>query len=391
MCYDLTAMRNRLSLYVHIPFCRAKCAYCDFNSYAGQESLIPDYVDALLREATFWTQRGLTGPVDTVYLGGGTPSLLPILEAERLLDGLRERFGVAEDAEITMEANPESADTAKLTSLRRAGVNRLSIGVQSFGDEELRFLGRIHNAAKAREAYHSARVAGFDNVSLDLIFGLPDQTMERWRGSLEKAIALGPDHLSLYALTVEEDTPLGRRIEAGECPAPDPDVQAEMYTWSSQRLAATGYEQYEISNWAKPGRRSRHNMTYWETRPYLGLGAGAHSYVDGRRWANERQPRDYIRLLDGSERTQPPRWLESSEEPDAAREMSDAIILGLRLTEGLSLDRLSERFGIDVGERYVEEIADLRRLRLLDSSDGRIRLTEHGRLLGNEAFERFLP
>jgi oxygen-independent coproporphyrinogen-3 oxidase len=382
------------SVYVHVPFCRAKCGYCDFNSYARQERLIPAYVDALLREATFWAERGVVGSVDTLYFGGGTPSLLPVAETERVVDGLRRLFAVAGDAEITSEANPESASVEWLRAVRRLGVNRLSLGVQSFDDRELHVLGRIHDAALAEKAYRSARDTGFDSVNIDLIFGLPDQTLPQWRRSLEKAVALEPDHLSLYALTLEDGTPLAGSVTRGECPGPDNDAQAEMYTWSSACLAAAGYEQYEISNWAKPGHRCRHNLTYWHAEPYLGLGAGAHSYVDGCRLANERRPGRYIELVDESADAKSDPWalphVESFEAPDAEREMSDAIILGLRLTEGVSLDTLGRRFGVNVGDRFGEEITKLTGLGLLESVDGRVRLTERGRLLGNEVFQRFL-
>jgi oxygen-independent coproporphyrinogen-3 oxidase len=389
-------MNRCRSLYVHIPFCRSKCAYCDFNSYARQERLIHTYVDALLREATLWAESGAIGRIDTLYFGGGTPSLLPIAEAERLIDGLRQRFNISPNAEVTSEANPESADPAYLVALRRQGVNRLSLGVQSFDDTELRFLDRIHDAMRAEAAYCAARDAGFDNVSIDLIFGLPGRTLAQWRPTLEKAIALSPDHFSLYALTLEEDTPLARRIRRGECPEPDPDTQAEIYIWSSGRLAAAGYEQYEISNWAKPGHRCCHNLTYWHSEPYLGLGAGAHSYVDGYRLANERLPARHIDLVRDRDEALPlePEKLpqvDSFEPPDAGRELSDAIILGLRLTEGVSIVAMKERFGGDLVERYGREIADLVALGLLESVDGWIRLTERGRLLGNEAFLRFLP
>ena len=383
------------SLYVHLPFCRSKCAYCDFNSYPGQEHLIPAYVDALLREATSWAESRVAGHIETLYFGGGTPSLLPIAEAERLVDGLRQRFDIAGNAEVTIEANPESVDAADLVALSRLGVNRLSLGVQSLDDAELRFLGRIHDAERAEDAYRAARSAGFASVTIDLIFGLPGQTTAQWRRSLEKAVALGPDHLSLYALTLEEDTPLARRVVDGDCPEPDPDLQAEMYTWSSERLARASYEQYEISNWAKPGHRCRHNLTYWHSEPYLGLGAGAHSYLNGYRLANERAPERYIELVDAGGDARP--WdpatashVESVEQPDAEREMSDAVILGLRLTEGVSLSELGHRFRVDFGERYRREIDELETLGLLESVDGRIRLTKHGRLLGNEAFQRFL-
>ena len=258
------------------------------------------------------------------------------------MSGLRQRFGIAPDAEITTEANPESVDLTRLQALRRSGVNRLSIGVQSFDDADLRFLGRIHNAARAEEAYPASREAAFDSVSIDLIFGLPGQMLEQWRPSLERAIALAPDHLSLYALTVEEGTPLHSRIERGECPELDADAQADIYAWSSDRLAQAGYEHYEISNWAKPGHRCRHNMTYWKCRPYLGLGAGAHSYVNGYRLANEKTPQKYIELvskLDGPRPRIPSLpQVESSEEPDPERELSDAIILGLA-ADGGSLTR----------------------------------------------------
>ena len=381
------------SLYVHIPFCRAKCAYCDFNSYAGQERLIPAYVDALLREAWLWAEAGKVGRIETLYFGGGTPSLLPADEMKRLMKGLRQRFDVASDPEVSMEANPESIDLAHLQVLRALGVNRISLGVQSFDDVELRFLGRIHDAAGAEEACAAARKAGFDNVSIDLIFGLSGQSLARWQATLAKALALSPDHLSLYALTIEEDTPLARRLAKAECAEPDPDLQADMYVWSSERLAASGYEQYEISNWARPERRCRHNLTYWRCEPYLGLGAGAHSYLGGYRFANQRKPKKYIDAIPahpGALRAPMPPWIESSEEPDEAKELSDAVILGLRLTEGVSIKSMRERFGVDLTERYGQEIGELEALGLLEWIDHRIKLTDRGRLLGNEAFQRFL-
>ena len=289
-------MSDCRSLYVHVPFCRSKCAYCDFNSYAGQEGLIPAYVDALLREAAAWSEAAET--LDTVYLGGGTPSLLPLSQMERLMTGLHGSFTFAADAEVSLEANPESVDLPNLRGLRELGFNRLSIGVQSFDDRELRFLGRVHDTATAEAAYAAARQAGFANVSLDLIFGLPGQRPAQWRRSLEKALTLEPEHLSLYALTVEEETPLATRIAAGESRAPDEDAQAEMYAWSEEALALAGYEHYEISNWARPGRRCRHNLTYWQSDPYLGLGAGAHSYLGGCRFANEMRPDRYIERVE---------------------------------------------------------------------------------------------
>ncbi len=388
------------SVYVHIPFCRAKCAYCDFNSYARQERLIPAYVEALLREAAFWAETGVAARVETLYFGGGTPSLLPAIEAERLLTGLRRAFAIADEAEITFEANPESASAEKLRTLRRLGVNRLSLGAQSFDDGELRALGRIHDVATAVAAYRDAREVRFDAVSLDLIFGLPGQSLAAWRRSLEKAVELAPDHLSLYALTVEEGTPLARCIAKGECTAPDDDAQADMYASSCERLADAGYEQYEISNWARPGHRCRHNLTYWRCEPYLGLGAGAHSYLGDWRFANARSPRRYVlaverlgpaHAVDPLARPAKLPQVASAERLDAATALADAIILGLRLNEGVSPSLLNQRFATDVEAQYREQIACLTDAGLLERVDGRMRLTARGRLLGNEVFERFLP
>ena len=393
-------MDEPLSLYVHIPFCRSKCAYCDFNSYAGQEALIPAYVGALLQEARAWSRVCGGKRVETVYFGGGTPSLLPLAEAERLIEGLRQRFAVATEAEVSLEANPESVDLAYLRGLRTLGFNRLSLGVQSFDEEELRFLGRIHTAAGAAAAYDAARRAGFADVGLDLIFGLPEQRPSRWRRSLARALRLGPEHLSLYALTVEEGTPLARAMSEGKVQEPDEDAQAAMYTESEERLEAAGYEHFEISNWARPGHRCRHNLTYWETRPYLGLGAGAHSYLGGCRFANTPLPKDYIELVQASG---PPEegaggldlsrmpQVASLERLDEQTEMADTVILGLRLAEGVSLRRFRERFGVGLEERYAQEISELTAWGLLEVSAGRLRLTKRGHLLANEAFLRFLP
>ena len=349
------------------------------------------------REATFWAESAAVGGVETLYFGGGTPSLLPIAEAERLIDGLRQRFDVGgrrgsddggKPGERRRGASARTpADRASTVSASACRASTTPSCASSAGSTTQPGL---------RTAYRAAREAGFDSVSIDLIFGLPGQTTAQWRRTLEKAVALGPDHLSLYALTLEEDTPLARRVAAGECAEPDPDAQADMYTWSSERLAGAGYEQYEISNWSRPGHRCRHNLTYWHAEPYLGLGAGAHSYVNSYRLANERAPARYIELADAGRGVWPcdPATLPhvaSVEEPDAERELSDAIILGLRLTEGVSTEALELRFGVDVSERYRREIGDLEALGLLESLDGRVRLTKRGRLLGNEAFQRFLP
>jgi oxygen-independent coproporphyrinogen-3 oxidase len=409
-----------LSLYVHIPFCIAKCGYCDFNSYAGQESLIPAYAQALLREAEMWSAACATAGgwrAETLFFGGGTPSLMPLAELERILEGVRRHLGLVPEAEVTLEANPGTVDKPYLSRLRELGVNRLSLGVQSFRDDELAFLGRIHSAEEARSAYGAARSAGFDNVGLDLIFGLPGQTADRWLESLDEAIGLAPEHLSLYALTVEDGTPLARDVACGRTPAPDPDLQADLYLRAAERLAAAGYGQYEISNWARPGRLCRHNLTYWRNGFWLGLGAGAHSHLPGNwepgtgnselgtgdrcyRFAVEVSPRRYIELVnetwkqwsqEGALTIDEMRQVTLQEEADLPLELSDTLVLGLRLSEGVSLHELRRRFGQAALESHAAAFEEAISLGLLERADARLRLTPRGRLLANEVFVRLLP
>lgn len=393
---------GRLGLYLHIPFCRAKCPYCDFNSYAGLESLIPSYVDALLAEMLLWRRPARHLTVATVFLGGGTPSLLSLVEVERILRAVGESFRLAADAEVSLEANPGTVDAPYLETLRRLGVNRLALGVQSLQDNELRTLERIHTAAEAREAYRAARMAGFDNVNIDLIYGLPGQTLRHWRHTLEDAIALRPDHLSLYALTLEEGTPLAADVAGGRVPRPDPDLAADMYRQAEAALAAASYQHYEVSNWALPGRQCRHNLTYWRNEPYLGFGAGAHSSFGGFRFANTRPPREYIRRVQESAPREPAAdgiasflaglaHIDTAEETSRTSAMAETVILGLRLVDGLPLEDFRRRFGVDLGSAYGPQVEELEGLGLLERADGCLRLTPRGRLLGNEAFQRFLP
>jgi len=391
-----------LSLYLHIPFCSLKCRYCDFNSYAGLEELVEPYVDALIAEMGLWSGFARGRPVPTVFFGGGTPSLLPIVQVERIMSALRERFALAPEAEVTLEANPGTVDLAYLRALLAAGVDRVSFGVQSFHDDELTALDRIHSAAEAEEAYGWAREAGFQRVNLDLIYGLPQQPLGRWQASLERAIALAPDHMSLYALTVEEGTKLAYDIEHGSVPEPDGDAQAEMYEWSQERMAAAGYRQYEISNWALPGQECRHNLVYWRNGDWLGLGAGAHSHLEGCRFADVYSPRRYVQLV-GKTAQEPPedrdagalvkgmRQVTFVEEPSPELARADTLIMGLRLNEGVSLAEFHCRFGPGADHGYAATFEELTGLGLLQRTNGRIRLTPRGRLLANEVFTRLLP
>jgi oxygen-independent coproporphyrinogen-3 oxidase len=387
---------DSIGLYVHIPFCTAKCGYCDFNSYAGQDHLIPSYSEALLTEASLWARSVGERAVETVFFGGGTPSLTPADEMAQIIDGLRRTFRVAADAEVSLEANPGSLTTEYLLDLRRIGFNRLSIGVQSFDDAELRSLDRIHTGEQAREAFACAREAGFDNVNLDFIYGLPGQPLEAWQRTLESAIALRPEHLSLYALTVEDGTPLARDVARGRTAAPDGDVQADCYEWTQERMARAGYEHYEISNWALPGRRCRHNLVYWENREYLGLGAGAHSHLNGLRFSTVLLPNRYVELVAESAQARTDgsvsmKHLAGGEQMTPENAMADTIILGLRLIEGIELAGFRERHGRSVEDAYGSVLDEYVSYGLLERTDRRLRLTPRGRLLSNELFQRLLP
>jgi len=385
-----------LALYIHIPFCRTKCPYCDFSSYSGLEGLIPRYVEALEAEAAFWARSRGRLPVATIYFGGGTPSLLSGEQVNRILEACRNSFRVAPGAEITLEANPDSAHDALLKHLPSMGVNRRSLGVQSFEPDLLKTLGRLHTAEQARDALWAARRAGFHNINLDLMYGLPGQSLERWRNDLEQALELAPEHISLYPLTLEADTPLGREAASGRLSLPESDLVADMYIAAETVLGQAGYEHYEISNWARPGHRCHHNLFYWQNRPYLGLGASAHSCFQGYRFSNENSPQEYIERLESGL----PRALDGGSYPgsvaqveriDRDTEIAETLILGLRLVEGIELEGFARRFGAEVSSLYPGKVEELIDSGLLEPRGSRLRLTQRGRLLGNEVFMRFLP
>jgi putative oxygen-independent coproporphyrinogen III oxidase len=337
---DVAHLAPSFGIYVHIPYCIARCPYCDFNTYVGIEDTAPPYVDALLREAQGWAERAAGREAGSIFVGGGTPSLLdPVLMA-RLLDGLRRSFRIASDVEITMEANPETVDAARLRGFREAGVNRLSFGAQSFAPHVLQTLGRAHDARRTRAALAEARSAGFDNLNLDLIYGTPGESVDDWRATLAEAIALGPEHLSCYALTIEAGTAFGADVAAGRMPAPDDDDQAEKYEIALDLLAAAGYEHYEISNWAKRGRACRHNLIYWTQGEYAGIGAGAHGHLDGLRSWNEKLPRAYIENAPGASI--------GSERLDAVAGADEWLMLRLRLVAGIDLPEAERRVGRDL-------------------------------------------
>ena len=360
--------RRALALYLHIPFCAAKCAYCDFASYPNRQDVWRGYMDALLDELRGWRLALEDRELATVFIGGGTPSLLPAGEIARLMDGVRQCALVRGDAEITMEANPGTLTPEKLKSCRTAGVNRLSLGVQAMDDRLLRSLGRIHTAKDVAEAVDLARRAGFDNVSLDLMYALPGQSMDDWARTLDAALALAPEHLSAYSLIVEEGTPLADRVARGMLTVPDDDATVDMQRMAVERLAGAGFERYEISNYARKGRECRHNIVYWQRGDYLGVGCAAHSLMDGVRFENPRGLEEY---LSGQRRMNAVRLTRE----DA---MEETLMLSTRMCRGMDLDAYRREFGEDFCMGRERKLAELARMGLLVCEDGFLRLTQRG-------------
>ena len=445
------------SVYLHIPFCRRRCAYCDFNTYAGLEDLHAAYIRALEAEIHYLGQQAATrgephplpsprrgggtaaigrphgsplptvvdrgsradttpsplgrgeGPgeggldanrrlsIHTVYFGGGTPSLLAPAHYERLLTALADAFHLLPDAEITLEANPGTVDTAYLAALRGLGFNRLSLGMQSARPEELRLLGREHDFPAVIRAVAAARKAGFANLNLDLIYGLPGQRLEDWQTSLEWALRLAPEHLSLYALTLEHGTPLRAWVQRGLVPPIDDDAAADMYEWAAERLERAGFQQYEISNWARPGFACRHNLQYWRSQPYLGLGAGAHGWVAGQRTVNVRAPAAYIARLQNppARPVRPFPWTPATvhlRRLSRGEALGEYMMMALRLTrEGARWDEVRRRFGVEPRAVFADALERCTAAGLLEPTPTGVRLTPRGRLLANRVFAAFLP
>ena len=400
LCYAMD-MSEPTSLYFHIPFCRHRCSYCDFNTYAGLDGLIPEYMAALRREAAWAGQAaGECLRIHTIFLGGGTPSLIPTGELAALLETCRKYFDVQTDAEITLEANPGTVTFDSLRALRHAGFNRISLGMQSAHAVDLMLLERQHDTLDVIRAVEWARRAGFDNLNLDLIYGLPAQPLERWHATLKTAMDLIPEHFSLYALSIEHGTPFRHWLERGLVSAPDDDLAADMFEWACDRLEAAGYGHYEISNW---GRYSgdgmlacRHNLQYWRNLPYLGLGAGAHGYVNGVRTANLRGVRAYIRNMNTDRPADFPAGaaVESTLPIDRWTAMQEHLMVGLRLLyEGVSNRTFLQRFGVGLEQAFPRRIAHLQAVGLLEwagSDQDALRLTRRGWLLGNQVFSEFV-
>jgi oxygen-independent coproporphyrinogen-3 oxidase len=386
-----------LSIYLHIPFCRHRCSYCDFNTYTTVGELQSSYVTALEKEIKQIAELAAgvrqLRPAQTLFFGGGTPSLLSEKQVRKLVSAVQESFGFMTDVEITLEANPETVSHDYLAAIHEAGINRVSLGMQSANIEELVLLGRTHGVDTVIRAVQDVRAAGIKNINLDLIFGLPQQNMKYWEQSLITALDLKPPHLSLYCLTIEQGTPMQRWLQNGRIQKPDPDLAAEQYELACQILEQAGYNHYEISNWALPGYECRHNLAYWRDQEYLGLGAGAHGKANGYRYALVRQPRVYIRRISKDEANGYPlsAAVAQAHNLDIHESMSDRVITQLRLLEeGLDLEYFESQFGLTIDDAFTGVVGQLEAWDLLHRDGGKLLLTERGWFISNQVFYRFV-
>ena len=366
------------SLYLHIPFCLSKCPYCSFSSFQGQEELYERYCDALIADITRGYSYSDTIGLETLYIGGGTPTVLSGEQIGKIITSCRDTYGLAASAEVSIEANPGTIDLQALEDLRSKGVNRLSLGVQSFDDDELQFLGRIYRCEEIYQVVEYARKAGFENISLDLMYGLPGQSLDGWKSNLEQGLNLLPTHLSLYQLTIEEGTPFFERVKYKKMILPDEDLVLQVDEITEQCCREAGFLQYEISNFCRPGYQCRHNLVYWRNEQYLAAGAGAVGYYEGIRSRNIADPIDYCLAVEEKRS-----FVEESEKLDREASFRESVVMGLRLTWGVEQGRLLERFGYGLAEVYGRTLVDLIHNGLLEMDSGVLRLTYRGRRLAN--------
>ncbi len=400
-----------LSIYIHIPFCKRKCNYCDFASFAGKEDLIDQYISVIASEAKqslSFLPTTCDLKLKTIYIGGGTPSLLSPKQLEKILETLKpwhldsarrpiqsRTLSVVEgffEIEITLECNPGTVDLEKLKAYRDLGINRLSIGAQSFDDNELKILGRIHTAKDIYETVENARKAGFENINLDLIFALPNQTLDNWKQTLSKAAALNVEHISTYNLQIEEKTPFHLQLKTCDLRLPEEEIEAQMYEYAMDYLPTKRYKQYEISNFSKPGFECKHNIVYWKNGNYLGLGVSAASHINGKRFENTSDLKKYLSYAQCSMLGVACSELEhKSQNTDLrTREISDTIFMNLRLLEGIDKQEFKERFNQNIEDLYAKEIQELVRDGLIDNNSDHLKFTRHGILLANEVFKKFI-
>jgi len=375
-----------LGLYLHFPFCKSKCPYCDFNSYQlKEENQISSYISAFYQEITIYSKKLKKNKVKTIYLGGGTPTILSGVQIYNILEFCKDKFTIDKDAEITIEANPGTLDGKKLKLLIESGINRLSLGAQSFNNLFLKKLGRIHNTQDIIDSYYLARKEGFYNINIDIMFALPDQTTEDLQATLKKAISLKPDHLSLYNLTIKPGTEYYKKYKKGKLKLPNEDEEFDMYNWVIKFLEESGFEHYEISNFARPYKRSMHNLIYWQNKPYLGIGAGAYSFIKGYRYMNYENPARYTKEIMSGKLP-----VDNGEKLSLRKRMIETIILGLRTKDGVGYIKFKTRFGVNLNDIFAEQVNKLVNLGLLQKDDYRIKLTREGVFLANTVFREFV-
>lgn len=375
-----------LGLYLHLPFCISKCPYCDFNSYQLKEdNQISSYISALYQEITTYSKKLKKSNIKTIYLGGGTPTILSGVQIYNILEFCKSKFTIDKDAEITIEANPGTLDGEKIKLLIESGINRLSLGAQSFNNLFLKKLGRIHNTQDIIDSYYLARKEGFNNINIDIMFALPDQTTEDLQITLKKAISLKPDHLSLYNLTIKPGTEYYKKYKKGKLKLPNEDEEFDMYNWAIKFLEESGFEHYEISNFARPYKRSMHNLIYWQNKPYLGIGAGAYSFIKGYRYMNYESPARYVKEMMGGKLP-----VDNGEKLSLRKRMIETIILGLRTKDGVGYIKFKARFGVNLNDIFSEQVIKSVNLGLLQKDDYRIKLTRKGIFLANTVFREFV-
>jgi oxygen-independent coproporphyrinogen III oxidase len=383
-----------LSLYLHIPFCNIKCTYCAFNTYVHLDALIEPFTQALIREIEIVGASKPNQRVGTIYIGGGTPSLLTPEQIGRILGAIHSHFDVMPNSEISMESNPSDIHRDYMAALKRVGINRLSIGMQSANDNELTLFGRRHDNDAVVKAVTASRQGGFENLNLDLIYGFPHQTLRTWEASLQQMLTLQPEHVSLYALGLEDGTAMTAWVSSGRLPEPDDDLAADMYELATDLLGEAGYDQYEISNWAKPGYECRHNLQYWHNLPYPGFGPGAHGYAGGVRYSTILSPHRYIKAIQSStDEFEFPRTpaIDQWTVVEREAEIADTLLMGLRLTqEGIQRATFQERFGDDLLNIHGALIDRFASSGLLYVDDRVVRLTQRGRLLSNMIFRELV-
>jgi len=374
-----------IGLYIHIPFCKHKCYYCDFNSYAQKEQIIPAYVNAVKKEIEKYSTATANYKIKTVFIGGGTPSYINSRYITDILSFCRSNLDFDPGAEISIEANPGTLDTEKLQDFKAAGINRISIGLQSCNDISLKKLGRIHDYGQFLESYNKSREVGFSNINVDLIFGMPWQSQKEWEETLEEVIRLHPEHISCYSLNIEEDTVFGDMLKKGTLIPLEDEKDRQMYHYAVQKLKENGYNHYEISNFAREGYECRHNLVYWKTEMYIGIGAGSHSYFSGKRYNNICNVEDYINRLSTNRDV-----VENIEDIGREESISEYIILGLRLTKGISFREFKSRFGEDLYVLFKNKIDSLVNRGLLIIENEGIKLTPSGLDLANQVFVEFI-